>query len=80
MQLTSEQRIFVVTNYLRARNFKDVQLFFEQRFLDLFVSNIKIKIELFYNNLLPNGFEYVYLKFYSTFYLLALSTLLMPFT
>ena len=34
MQLTSENRIFVVTNYLRTRCFKDVQQHFEQRFLD----------------------------------------------
>ena len=34
MQLTSEQRIFVVTNYLWAINFKDAKHLFEQRFRD----------------------------------------------
>ena len=30
IQLTSEQGIFVVTNYLRTRSFKEVQQLFEQ--------------------------------------------------
>ena len=30
MQLTSEQRIFVLTNYLRTRNFNDVQQLFQK--------------------------------------------------
>ena len=34
MQLISEQRIFVVTNYLRTGSFKEVQQLFEQRFRD----------------------------------------------
>ena len=32
MQLTSKQRIFVVTNYLRTRSFKEIQQLFEQHF------------------------------------------------
>ena len=36
MQLTSERRIFEVTNYLRTRNFKEVQQLFKQRFRDSF--------------------------------------------
>ena len=43
MQLTSEQRIFVVRNYFRIRSFKEVQQLFEQRFRDT-VSPIKIII------------------------------------
>ena len=35
MQLTGEQRILVVTKYLKARSSKEVQQFFEQRFLVL---------------------------------------------
>ena len=34
MQLSNEQRIFVVTNYLKTRRFKEVQQLFEQRFRD----------------------------------------------
>ena len=34
MQLTSIQRIFVVSIYLRNRNFKEVQQLLEQRFRD----------------------------------------------
>ena len=34
MQLAIEQRIFVVTNNLMTRSFKEVQQFFEQRFRD----------------------------------------------
>ena len=34
MQLTIEQRIFVVTNYLWTRIFKNVHQLFEQRFRD----------------------------------------------
>ena len=43
MQLTSKQRIFVVTNYLRTSIVKDVQQLFEQRFRDR-VSPIKMTI------------------------------------
>ena len=35
MQLTSEQRIYVVTNYLKTRSFKEVPLFFEKRIREL---------------------------------------------
>ena len=34
MQFTSEQRIFVVTNYLKTRSFKEVHQLFEHRFRD----------------------------------------------
>ena len=34
MQLTSEQRILVVINYLRNRSCKEVQQLFQQRFQD----------------------------------------------
>ena len=43
MQLTSEQRILVVTNYLRTRGCKEVQKLFVQRFWDR-VSPTKITI------------------------------------
>ena len=32
MQHTTEQRIFVVTNYLKTRSFKEVQHFFKNAF------------------------------------------------
>ena len=34
MLLPSEQRILVVTNYIRTRSFKEVHQLFEQRFRD----------------------------------------------
>ena len=43
MQPTSEQRIFVVTNYLRTRSSKDVQQLFEQLCCDR-VSETKMTI------------------------------------
>ena len=38
MQHTSEQRIFVVTNYSRTISFKKVQQLFEHRFRDSFAN------------------------------------------
>ena len=43
MQLTSEQTIFVVTNYLRTRSFNEVQQLFVQRSRDR-VSSTKMTI------------------------------------
>ena len=43
MQLTSNERIFVVTDYLKNRSLKEVQQLFEQRFRDI-VSPTKITI------------------------------------
>ena len=43
MQLTSEQLIFVVTNYLMTRSLKEIPRLFEQRFRDR-VSQTKMTI------------------------------------
>ena len=44
MQLTSEQQIFVITNYSRARSFKKVQQLFDKRFRDTVSPLLKINI------------------------------------